>query len=150
MAAVGVRADVVDLGGQATVLSDLDLVLAADLRVMAVLELAARETLAELALLKVCDSVLAKGYVFGEEVVEVVRDERVVDTTGETKRRQKEEGGQEATETTTASGLGCRSCYDLGTGCRGWRSRRRGRNNGTDGLGGWRSSRDANGRALDR
>ena len=146
MAAVSVRADVVNLCCQATVLSNLDLVLAADLGVMAVLELAARETLTELALLEVCDGVLAKGYVFGEEIVEVVRDERVVDTTSETKRRQKEEGGQEASEATAASGLGCRTSYDFGTGCRG--GRRRG-NGGTDGLGGGRSSRDANGRALD-
>jgi hypothetical protein len=149
MTAVGISADIVDLCCQATVLSDLNLVLTADLGVMAVLELAAGETLAELALLEVCDGILAEGYVFGEEVVEVVRDERVVDTTGETKRRQKEEGGQEATEATTASGLGCGGSYDLRTGGRGRRWRRRSRKDGTDGLGSWGSSRDANGSALD-
>ena len=146
MAAFSVGADIVYLSSQATVLSNLDLVLAADLGVMAVLELATGETLAELALLEVCNGVLAKGYVFGEEVVEVVRDERVVDTTSETKGRQQEESGQEASETTTASGLGCRASYDLGTSCRG--RRRRGRS-GTDGLGARRGSRDANGCALD-
>ena len=144
MAAI-VGLDVADLCCQATTLSNADLVLAADLRVMAVLELATRETLAELALLEVCDGVLAKRYVLGEEVVEVVREKRVVDTASETERRQEEESGQEASETATASRLGWGSCSELGAS-RSDRSRRR--RGGADSLGGGRDSGNADGSGI--
>jgi hypothetical protein len=40
-----------------------------------------REALAELALFEVSDRIFTEGDVLGEEVVEVVADQRIVDTT---------------------------------------------------------------------
>jgi hypothetical protein len=58
-----------------------------------------REALAELALLEVGHGILAARNVLGEEVVEVVAVERVVDTAGVSKSREDDEGQEEAAET---------------------------------------------------
>lgn len=83
-------------------LADGDLVLASDLWVVAVLDLANWEPFPKLALLEVSNCILATWDVFGEEVVEVVGNERVVDTTSVAEGRENDQSGQESPETAGA------------------------------------------------
>ena len=87
-----------DAGAQSAPAGDSDLVLALDLLVEPGLVGAGREAALELALLKVCHGILAEGNELGEEVVEVVRDERVVDTAGVAETGEDGEPQQEAAE----------------------------------------------------
>ena len=84
---------------QPALLADGDLVLATDLRIALLLDLTDGEAAAVLALFEICDGILAKGNVLGEEVVEIIGDERVVDTASVAEGGQDEERGQEASET---------------------------------------------------
>ena len=103
------------LSGKTAALADGHLVLSAHLRPVLALDRARRETLAELALFEVGHGILAARNVLGEEVVEVVALERVVDTTRVAQRRQNDEGQEEAAE--TAFGLGLdRSSRASGSG----------------------------------
>jgi Ran GTPase-activating protein (RanGAP) involved in mRNA processing and transport len=56
------------------------------------------EAAPELALLEIPDRVFAEGDVFGEEVVEVVRDEGVVDAAGVAEGAEDEEAEEEVAE----------------------------------------------------
>jgi hypothetical protein len=56
------------------------------------------EASAELALLEVGYRIFAEGDVFGEEVVEVVGDEGVVDAAGVAEGREDDEGEEEVAE----------------------------------------------------
>ena len=101
MGALGAQVALVLLGWarrQAAPSRDGDLVLARDLRVQSRFSSAAGESSPELALLKVCNGILSIGNVFGEEVVEVVRDERVPDTAGVTEAGEDGEPEKELAE----------------------------------------------------
>ena len=87
------------LSGQAAALANGDLVLSAHLRPVLVVHGLGREASAEFALLKVGHSILAARDVLGEEVVEVVAVERVVDTTGVSESGEDDKGQEEAAET---------------------------------------------------
>ena len=56
------------------------------------------EAAPELALLEVGHCVLAEGHVFGEEVVEVVGEEGVVDAAGVAEGGEEDEGEEEVAE----------------------------------------------------
>ena len=85
-------------GRQAAPSRDGDLVLSRDLGVQPGVASTAGEAPAELALLKVGDGVLAVGHVLGEEVVEVVRDERVPHAAGVAQAGQDGEADEELAE----------------------------------------------------
>src|SRR4051812_3129327 len=77
-----------NLRPKAALARDGDFVLARNLRMQTRCTSSAGDPSSKFALLKVSNSVFGKGNVLSEEVVEVVRDQRVPDTTGVSQRRQ--------------------------------------------------------------
>jgi len=86
------------------------LVLAARLRPVLDIVFLGWEAFAELTVLEVGDGVFAVGDILGEEVVEVVVDERVVDTAGIAEGREEDEAVEEVAEAASWS-LGRRRGY---------------------------------------
>lgn len=97
MGTLGSQVGLGNLGIETAVPANLHLMLSTDLGVVAGLE-SLGEALAELAVLEIGHGILASGNILGEEVVEVVRDERVVDTASVAKCGQDEKRGQETAE----------------------------------------------------
>lgn len=98
------------LRGQTAALADGDLILSAHLRPVLVLNRARGEAPAELALLEVGHGIFAAGDVLGEEVVEVVAVERVVDTASVAESREDDQSQEETAETTLGFGPSGRAC----------------------------------------
>jgi hypothetical protein len=86
------------LRGQTAALANGNLVLSAHLGPVLDIDRTGRKTSAELAFLEVSHGILAAGDVLGEEVVEVVAVERVVDTAGVSESREDDESQEEAAE----------------------------------------------------
>lgn len=137
--------------GQAALAGDGDLLLARDLLVQTRLLAAGREAALELALLKVGDGILAKGHELGEEVVEVVRHERVVDAAGIAETRQDGQPQQEATEAALLRlGLGLNWVGGDARRARAGRGRGRGLDDGGSARGRGRSRGRGRGRGRGR